>query len=101
MKMTEWTWKHFLLTLAGWYLLTFTAFFMSEKYKDVNWIVYPCVFILIFSMLLGPAVVGAMTPLPKTPQEGESRYVMPLVIYAVCWIPMIVLARLCISLHVL
>ena len=97
--MGEWKWKHWGLFTAGWYILTFGVFFLSEKFKDVDAVLYPSVFILIFSMLFGPALIGTMLPLPKTAELARLRRIVLFVTYVVCYLSMRGLSLLCFRLH--
>ena len=101
MKMTDWTWKHWGILTAGWFLITFGVFFLSEKFKDVDAVIYPCVFILIFSMLIGPGMIGAMLPLPKTQDGAKLRSIAPFISYVVCFLVMRGLSLLCFRMGIL
>lgn len=99
MKMTDWTWKHWGILTAGWFIITFGVFFLSEKCKDVGAVRHLCVCIFILSMLLGPRYIGAMLPLPKNEDQAALRRVKPYLSYVVCFLTIWGLAHLCFRMH--
>lgn len=101
MKMSEWKTKHWVLMILIWYIVTFGCFFLSEKFNDTDAVMYPAVFIMILFLLIGPGMVGAMCPFPKTAAGAQLRQWVPLVCYVVGWVSMRILALICFRLHIL
>ena len=95
MKMKVWKWKHWGIFTACWFLGTFGVFFLREKFKDVDAVIYPSVFILIFSLLIGPGMIGLLIPLPRNEDYVRLREVSVFVSYFICYMAMRGLAHLC------
>lgn len=93
MKNKEWT--NWCIMAVIWFLGTFGVFFLSEKCKDVDAVMYPSVFILILSMLVGPGMIAMMLPPPKNADQAELRKVAPFISYVVCFLAMRGLSLLC------
>ena len=66
MKKADWKWSQWSLLAGGWLIVTFILFYLSERFKDIDAVLYPSVFLLILSMLLGPGLIAGMLP-PQDP----------------------------------
>ena len=95
MRMGQWKRKHWALLTAEWFIGTFGVFFLSEKFRNVDAVHYPCVFLFILSMLLGPGAIGAMLPLPKNADQAALRRAAPFLTYVACYLAEWGLAHLC------
>lgn len=95
---TNWSWKCWWLFTTGWFILTAGVLFLSEKFNDIDAILYPSVFILILSMLIGPGTIGILLPLPFTQEALLVRRVAPFISYCVCFFLMRMFYLLCLTL---
>ncbi|MBR6420365.1 MAG: hypothetical protein IKS42_08515 [Oscillospiraceae bacterium] len=94
MKKADWKWSQWSLLAGGWLIVTFILFYLSERFKDIDAVLYPSVFLLILSMLLGPGLIAGMLPPPKTPEDAALRRIAPFFSYIICYALIAGLTRL-------
>ena len=90
--------KQWIGMVIGWFVITLTAFAMSEVYKD-TWVIYPSVFILILFCLIGPGVLGKLIPPEIVPPDSRLRPVLPFLAYVICLLSVREFSRLGSWLH--
>ncbi len=82
--------KKWLVAVLLWYLVTFGVFYLSERFNDIDAVLYPSVLVLIFCCLVGPYCVGMMCP------TGNNSFtpVMKRLIVPICYIVGLLSVRL-------
>lgn len=87
--------KQWLLLTIGWFILTPGVFFLSERFMDIDIILYPSVLLLLVSMIFGPTLIGVLMPLPFTPKWNRARRFVVFLTYFVCYVFIWLFARFC------
>ncbi len=101
MKVRGFTWPQWWMFTLIWFAVCFTLFWFSEVYRDVDAVIYPCVFFLIFSMLLGPGTCAGCMPPPESEENAVIWQFRVLILYVAWWGLTALLARGCFRLGLL
>ncbi len=91
--------RYWVLNVIVWFCMTFGLFVISEKFRDVNWVLYPSVFLLIMSLLLGPGTLALLTPHSENPKTEQLRTLMWPAMYIGSYALMRMLSLFCFRMH--
>ena len=90
--------RQWLFGVLFWYAVTISTFCVSEYFRD-TWLIYPSVFILIAFMLIGPGMIGMMTPFCLVRPDSPLRPLLPLLAYGICYVSMWLFGLFCGRMH--
>ena len=97
------TWKCWGIFSIGWLVLTEGAFILSEKFRDVDWIMYPSLFIMLLCAAIGPGAIVLLFP-PMAKLDGKPWMItkIPIVLgYVVCFLLIRLFSMLFFQLNIL